>query len=400
MTERAVKLTRSGIVVRFDRGIGMLVYSPFNGLIFCVHDDYAQRTLEWLEKKRKDPPTERFQKMIGPGWSIRHEEAQYEMPQLLPSKDCWQFLNPEWPIVINWLVTGKCQLACKYCDAEDLMGDNIKEPEEGDIESIADNILSYNPIAVVLTGGDPLFSPYLGRIIDVLRGRVGIMIDTNAYCFTSKHLRMFQKYQIAVRISIDSEIPRVNDELRPVHSSFKRVQARHPDLAPGSLEPAVNALCECLDESITVSVQSVATKGTANDLPALGDKLFRMGVRSWRVHKIAPSSGRMKVYKELIGGPKKERGMYKHVFSELIKAYENRWQRKMALQLTHNVPPNAVILVASDGRFYTESNVSPGKLLLDEHYPFKPRIKEVFKKINKDGHVDRYLNLSSVTEIR
>jgi MoaA/NifB/PqqE/SkfB family radical SAM enzyme len=400
MTGRAVKQTRSGLMVRFDEGIGMLVYSPFNSLIFGVHPNYTQHTLEWLEMKREDPPTERFEKMIGAGWFIPHEKAQYEMPHLLPSKDCWQFLNPEWPIVINWLLTGRCPLACKYCDAEDLMRDNIKEPEEVDIENIAENILSYNPIAIVLTGGDPLFSPYIDKVIKILHGRAGIMVDTNAYCFNSRHLQLFRKYRVAVRISIDSEIPRINDELRPVHSSGKPVQKAHCSLNSGSLGPAMKALCQCLDEGITVSVQSVATKKTANDLPAFGDKLFRMGVRSWRIHKVVPSSSKMKEYKELIGGPRKEKQMYKHVFSELIKAYANRWRKKIALQLTHNVPPNAVILVAPDGRFFTESNVSVGKLILDEEHPFKPRMKELFRKINKDGHTDRYLNLSSANGVK
>lgn len=400
MTERAVKQTRSGLIVRFDKGIGMLVYSPFSSLIFAVHPDYTQHTLEWIEMKRQDPPKETFAKMIGPGWFIPLREAQYEMPYLLPSKDHWQFLDPERPIVINWLLTGRCQLACKYCDAEDLMRNSIKEPEQVDIENIAENILSYNPIAIVLTGGDPLFSPYLDKAIKILYGRAGIMVDTNAYCFTSRHLELFRKYRVAVRISIDSEIPRINDELRPVHNSGKPVQRKYCSVKRGSLEPAMNALCQCLDAGITVSVQSVATKKTANDLPAFGDKLFRMGVRSWRIHKVAPSSSKMKDFKQLIGGPKKEKQMYKHVFSELIRAYGNRWRNQFGLQLTHNVPPNAVILVAPDGRFFTESNVSVGKLILDEENPFKPRMKELFRKINKDGHTDRYLNLSSAHDIK
>lgn len=401
MTESIVKKTRSGLMVRFDEGIGMLVYSPFSSLIFGVHPDYIQHTIEWLNMKRKNPPTETFEKMIGPGWFIPHQEAQYEMPYLLPSKDYWQFLNPEWPIVINWLLTGRCPLACKYCDAEDLMRDNIKEPEEVDIKKIAENILSYNPIAIVLTGGEPLFSPYLDKVIKILHGRTGIIVDTNAYGFTSRHLQTFRKYHVAVRISIDSEIPRINDELRPIHKSCKPVQNGHRSANSGSLEPAMNALCQCLDEGITVSVQSVATKNTANDLSVLGDKLFRMGVRAWRIHKVVPFSNKIKEYRELVGSPTKENNMYKHVFSkQLIKAYENRWEKKMALQLTHNVPPNAVILVAPDGRFLTESYVSVGKLILDDAHPFKPRMKELFRKINKDGHADRYLNLSSAKEVK
>jgi MoaA/NifB/PqqE/SkfB family radical SAM enzyme len=395
MMNTTVKQTRSGLMVRFDNRIGMLVYSPFNGLIFGVHPDHANHTLSWLELGRTDPPSEKFERMIGPGWFVSHDKAQYEMPYLLPSKESWQFLNPERPIVINWLLTGKCPLECRYCDADDLMRDNVSEPEELDVENIAKNILAYDPIAVVLTGGDPLFSPFIDKVIRILHGRVGIMVDTNAYCFDSRHLEAFREHRVVVRISIDSEIPRINNELRPVRNSCKHPHRDHHAFDSGSLDFALNALCQCLDEGITVAVQSVATKNTANDLPALGDKLFRMGVRFWRIHKIAPSSGRMKEYRELVGGPTKDRGMYKHIFSELIRRHENSWKKSMALQLTHNVPSNAVILVAPDGKFYTESNVSPGKVILDAKYPFKPRINELFRKVNKDGHTDRYLNLSS-----
>jgi MoaA/NifB/PqqE/SkfB family radical SAM enzyme len=280
------------------------------------------------------------------------------------------------------------------------MRNDSLEPKLFDISRTAKSILSLNPLVVVLTGGDPLFSPYIEDAMNLLSGKVGIVVDTSAYTFSTKHLELFKQHRVNVRISFDSERPRVNQLQRPIYPGY-------PNLArngPPTVEAAVNALCQCLEAGITVTVQTVATKKNTNDLITLGDKLYRLGVRSWRIFKVAPSKASYDGYSKLVGthtdkGKKipgnKEKGMYEFMFGKILEARTNYWHQAMAVQVTGNEKPNAVVLVGPDGKFYTESSVKLGKSLLDDKTPCRPSLKALKSKVNMLAHAERYLNLTS-----
>ena len=388
MKKETIVHTKSGLIARFDSSIGIFVYSPYTGLIFAVHKEQAKQTVAWLNKKSSDGVDNRIRSALGIGWQ-NNSIGEYPSSHLLPNaKSFLTILRPKFPILINWLITGLCPLACKYCYAEDLMRIPANEPQERQIRAIVESILSYNPLVVVLTGGDPLVSKYLLKAIQLLHNRTGIIVDTSAYKFDNKYLSIFKKFNVAIRISLDSEIPSVNDK--------QRLLSKQSHLQPGrasTLSAAVKAICACLKKGVTVSVQTVATKDTANDLPVLGDKLYRLGLHSWRILKIQPSKKSLVGYEELVGSKEKQKKLYKHIFSELKKAQNNRWKNLMSLQIIQNERPNAVILVSPDGKFYTESNIHPEKLLLDEKIPTRPNLKKIFDKVGIHDHVKRYLNL-------
>lgn len=391
MTRNNVSLTKSGLFVREDIGFGLLVYSPYLGLIFACLEKDSERIIMWLDKKVSQAPSVEYEKALGPGWAIPLEEVEYTIPHLLPNSDAWQHLaTPNRPILINWLITGDCPLVCQYCYAEDLMRGKCHEPDELDIERISESILSFNPLVVVLTGGDPLSSPYLTRAIELLHKRTGIIIDTNAYIFNSTHLELFKKYNTFVRISMDSERPGINDRLRPVSSEYRKLRRNY-----NTVEAAINALCQCIEVRIGVAVQTVATKMNFSDLEPLGDKLYKLGVNGWRILMVAPSKDREKVCEKLAGTKKARTRFYEYIRNKLFYKFEKDWNRRMSLQVAQNATANAVILVSPDGTFLTESNVGPRcKVTLDEDHPKKPRLILISDKVSMHAHAERYLNLN------
>lgn len=267
------------------------------------------------------------------------------------------------------------------------MRGRCKEPTTHEIDTIAKSILSYHPLAVVLTGGDPLLSPHLKRVLSILHKRTGIIVDTSAFTFTSHHLELFKKYNVFIRISIDSEIPRIHDLLRPPSGAFKQ------DTLKSSSAAAIKALCQCIDAGIGVSVQTVATKYNRSDLEAFGDKLYRMGIRSWRILIVAPSQTNVSRYAELRGTRSGQDRFDKYIEKQLRSKHENGWNKGMAVQITHNRAPNSVVLVSPDGTFLTEATVAPRKVLLDEKKPKQPRVKRIFEKVDPHTHAERYLSL-------
>ena len=383
-----VKYTKAGLFVREDTHLGFIVFSTHTGLVFACKTDDGGALLKWLDRKSSVAPSPEYMKALGPGWAILLRDADYPSKHLLPSAESgWSILRPDYPIVINWLLTGNCALRCQYCYAEDLMRGRCKEPSAHDIDHIAESILSFHPLAVVLTGGDPLLSAHLQRVLSRLHKRTGIIVDTSAFTFTYHHLELFKKYGVFVRISLDSEIPRIHDLLRPPVNTVKLDDKNSSNAA------AIRAICQCVDAGIGVSVQTVATKYNRSDLEALGDKLYRMGIRAWRILIVAPSETNAPRYAELRGTRSGLDRFDKYIEKQLRSKHENGWNRGMAVQITHNRAPNSVVLVAPDGTFLTEATVEPKKIILDEKLPKHPRLKRMFEKVDPHTHAERYLSL-------
>lgn len=386
LKKQKVEQTKSGLFMKIDADAGIFVYSPYSGLVFACREGDKAKLSRWFNKKTDKAPSPIYEKALGLGWAVSLKNTEYPVQHLLPdSNDDWPIIAPKEPILINWLLTGNCPLDCTYCDASDLMHGKCKEPNKADIRRIAEIILSYNPLIVVLTGGDPLFSPYLAEVIRILHKRTGIIVDTSGYTFKSTHLELFKKYNIFVRVSLDSEIPRINNDLRQVRNDSRNLQK---GISPS--DAAINAICKCIDAGVKVAVQSVATTKNRHDFEALGDKLFKLGVSGWRILMVAPSEGNKKIYKKLSGSDKSQERFYKHIWGKVQSRYERQMYQKMAVQVTHNRIPNAVILVGPDGIFQTEYN---GKVVLDSEYPKRPRLSMMFKKVSSHAHAARYLNL-------
>jgi MoaA/NifB/PqqE/SkfB family radical SAM enzyme len=287
------------------------------------------------------------------------------------------------PITVNWLLTGQCPLRCIYCYAEDLMHAAATEPDAQRIESVAQNILALQPLVVVLTGGDPLSSPHIERALSLLHGACAVVVDTNGVGLTDAHVASFVANDVTLRVSLDSEVPSITRRQRPTTSGGDSSVA------------ALSAICRGVDAGLTVVVQTVATQWNTPDLAYLGDKLYRLGVRMWRVFEVAPSKGRMDGYALAAGVGANKRpkvdGMWGHFIEEVLGARSRQWSDRMAVQLTTNESPDSVLLVAPDGRFYTESTIRSEKVLIDPRSPRKPSAGKIRSHVDMRDHLKRYV---------
>jgi len=383
-----VRVTKSGIILRRDTNVGFLVYSPYSGLFFAVHEADEEVLLAWLDLRSSSPPSEEHLKALGPGWAISMDGADYPLQHLIPNTGVnWTIIRPEHPILINWFLTGNCSLNCQYCYAQDLMHGTCNEPGVDDIQKISSGIISHNPLAVVLTGGDPLISQHLDLAIKLLHKKTGIIIDTNGYLLNEQHVEIFKKYNVFVRVSLDTELPKINDKLRPL---LKDDNSK--SISGSSSKMALDCIIKCIDAGIKVGVQTVVTKANRSDLESFGDKLYRLGVCHWRLMMVAPSKLRNNEYLSLRGDEKGQKRYYSHIQKQLRQKHKNWWHEGMAIQITHNMTPNAVVLVSPSGEYFTESNIHLGKENLSETLSSK---NAFFDKVSMHAHAERYLNLTS-----
>lgn len=274
------------------------------------------------------------------------------------------------------------------------------EPGKKELVDSAQAILNLKPLVVVLTGGDPLFGGNFFGAASLLAGKVGLIVDTSGYTLNDRHIETIKEHGMAVRVSLDSENPRVHNLHRPIYSQYPDLEKKNGP----SMQAALRAIERLLSENISVTVQTVATKKNANDLINMGEKLRRLGVTAWRILKVAPSEARLQNYKRLSGilhddgrpaGERSAKGPYNHVFKELTKRYAKKGTSGFSLQIASNTIPNNVILVGPNGVFYTESNVNIKKVVIDDDRPRNPKLKSVHAKVDMDAHAKRYLNLTT-----
>jgi hypothetical protein len=162
------------------------------------------------------------------------------------------------------------------------------------------------------------------------------------------------------------------------------------------LETALDAIIECVDTGLKVGVQSVATKKNMSDFEALGSKLFKLGVTGWRILMIAPSSVNFKEYIELHGDKISQNRFVTYIQKQVKTRHQANWYNRMSIQITKSENSNAVLLVAPDGTFLTETNLNkPGirKIIVDKDSPKEPKIECIRSYVNMNAHTARYLNL-------
>jgi sulfatase maturation enzyme AslB (radical SAM superfamily) len=387
----SVERTESGCFMKDDPVLGTLVFSPYSGGVFAIAPGHRVELRDWLRGKGPAPAPE-YADALGHGWTHVSGPPRFPTSHLLPSPRDWAkgVMTPAEPVVINWFLTGDCPMHCAYCYAEDLMRNQVKPLERPSLLDIAKGIIRRNPLAVVLTGGEPLASPRLFEAVAILSGKTGLVIDTNGLLLTDEHLELFRANGVTVRVSLDSERPSVNGKYRSRKiPAWKSGESERTSVT----RHAVEALTRCQDWGVSVGVQSVATKESINDLRSLGDKLFRLGVRSWRIHRVAASRGSAEGFMIARCGDK----AYAHALEEIQDSVTSNWSRSILVETARNDIRNSVLLVGPDGVYYTESNVAgfPGKVVVDPQRPKSPTRQAIANSLDMAAHAARYLNTSS-----
>ena len=370
---------KTGLFIRDDDNLGLIVYSPFTGLLFsCLEEkEGKQKLIRWLEGNEKQPPDERYLRALGAGWALKTGKAGFPRQHRLSSTGMVHHsYKPDTLLVVNWLITGRCSCECRYCYSHDLMVTEAKSMSASRIRTVAKQILKYRPLAVVLTGGDPLEYSGIEVAFEALHGKTGIIVDTNGIGITKEKAQLFREYNAFVRVSLDSERPRVNNKLRPTK------------IGVCSLESALKCINLCMEHQVGVGVQTVVTSLNMSDIGPLGHKLHRLGITSWRLLVLTRHSC-FDDYRYL---EPNTRRLNEKIMPDLGIVSRKGWDEVMSIQKIDNNVSNSVVLVAPDGRFLTEFN---GKVPLSEDSPCRPSMDEIIKgPLNLDAHTERYLNIS------
>lgn len=377
-----VKKTKKGIYIRRNQDFGTLAFSPFSGLFFAVAKEFSDEIEAFCNSKRNDLP-QVIADHINIGLDM-NKTVSFDVDHWLPSKEYFSDIDElpdKQPIVLNWLISNRCNCNCSYCYAGDVID---KEFENIDIKSVAQNLLNMNPLAVVLSGGEPLMEKQ--KIIDVLEimgGKTGIILDTNGLLFHKELIPLFTKYNIVIRVSLDSLQNEVNSKIRPQRDKKGNILG---------VNTIIQNIINYRHAGIPVLVHTVVSSMNKNSLEDLSKQLPRLNVNGWRIFTVVhpnneakkESFDKLMKFGKVKNIEEAEKNLQKEIFY-LSKRLKSQSDFSIQILQAVNTKKNSVVLVMPDGRLATEGMFKSAKTEIDRD--------NLFRKVDLRSHYERYLGL-------
>jgi MoaA/NifB/PqqE/SkfB family radical SAM enzyme len=290
------------------------------------------------------------------------------------------------PLVVNCFTTAHCPLRCAYCHADDLMTGYRDDEQDGWLRDVI-RVAAATPAMVgVVTGGEPLTRPDRAeRLIAALAETKAVVLDTSGVGDFPRLQPLLRRYQVHVRVSLDSAEQRANDALRPINRRY---------LAPfaSSHAYATDTIRRAVADGIPCSVQTVVTSrnGTPDDLLRLRDHLVAAGVSTWALHIVVPAGK--------AGEPGRERLLSDASTAPMLADLVRRTAADgvpidIRVTDTHRAP-NSVLLISARGELSVQDPEGGRKTVLPMPRLFTRRhVLSGFRRhIDPAGHAARYLN--------
>ncbi|MGZ4359416.1 MAG: TIGR04053 family radical SAM/SPASM domain-containing protein [Gaiellaceae bacterium] len=177
------------------------------------------------------------------------------------------------PILVFWETTRACRLACRHCRAE-----AIEQPLPGQLstaEALAfvESLTGFGrpyPVLVV-TGGDPLMRPDLGLVLE-RAGELGLpraLAPSVTPLLTPERLEWLRGLGVStISLSLDGAGPEAHEGMRRV---------------PGHFAATLAALRAARAAGMTVQVNTVVTRDTVAELPAVARIVADSGASIWEL---------------------------------------------------------------------------------------------------------------------
>lgn len=276
------------------------------------------------------------------------------------------------PVVLNIVVTRRCNMDCKYCVAKDFEG-----IEKEDLVLSADMIrwLNLSPfMLIVLTGGEPLMPPYDDvsiRLIDSITDR-GIILDTNGTFLPNRRvLSHLKKQRVMVRVSMDSTRPQEEIELRQVLNK-KEQDARSAYFAK------LTNIKRFISAGVYTAIQTVVWRNNVDSLNQMIDWLSENGIKRWYLQRLIPSHK----FKEPPVRLSLNEDYYSVAADIAAKARAAGIECIPKMDLRHN----SVFLLTANGALYTQGAAPGHKIPLGT---IRPDI-DYFDYVSAADHSCRY----------
>ena len=282
-------------------------------------------------------------------------------------------IRSKYPFYIGWQLSGTCNLNCIYCFADN----KIHNPNTDDIMDTANTILSFRPIAVGLSGGEPTMNPRLAEIMRLFHGRTNGVLNTNGTTDQlEKLIPVIKETNTFVRLTIDAADNDLLNELRPPirmpKGGFDQI---------GRFRRHIGLMQEA---GVSFMIHTVVT---AKNLPAMeqtAQALIDMGVTRWHLYSVDYSEKCKDIFDDI----KVTTDRMRENHENLTAKFGDKLKITSAL-LELGFRARAVLLVDSLGRFLVDT-ITDGLRYIGEN-PKKPTYEELMRELDYETHTKCYL---------
>lgn len=174
--------------------------------------------------------------------------------------------------LLQWDLTGNCNLNCAYCrekTTSDLPDMGIEE-----IRKIIDQFQSFGVKMVAIAGGEPFLFRALPQVLDYLFTKVEtIGITTNGTLIKEEHLEMIKKYVNGVQISLDGGCAETHDLLR----------------GKGTFEKTVKTLRMLIENNVFTVTRFTICHSNKHDVENYVRFVSSLGLKSAYLRRVIPS---------------------------------------------------------------------------------------------------------------
>jgi MoaA/NifB/PqqE/SkfB family radical SAM enzyme len=306
-------------------------------------------------------------------WGVIHYNAlSHEFSYKEERERCGE-PYPNVPVVLNVVVTRRCNMDCQYCVARDFNG--LEEPDLVLSPEMVKWINRSPFMVLVLTGGEPLMPPYDAvsvRLIESVKDK-GIILDTNGtFMPGARVLSCLRDHGVMVRVSMDST--------RPQEETAVRLTARG---AGQSAQAAYRAKLENIERfrsaGVYTAVQTVVWRANPRPVEAMVEWLSERGIERWYLQRLIPS---YRFREPPVKYALKPQEYYPLVANLAASARSAGIKCIAKMDLRHN----SVFLLTADGVLYTQGAKPGQKVPLGT---IKEDIK-YFDYVSASEHAHRY----------
>lgn len=188
-------------------------------------------------------------------------------------------VQPKPRLNFAWLeLTENCNLNCVHCYGKFGKPTNLENNLKiNDWKKVVDYLISIDCKSIQLIGGEPLAFRDFSEILEYIynKGIKRITVFTNATMIQDKHIELFKKYNVLVRISLYSSNKEIHDRVTQVNGSFDKTI---------SLIKLLNS------NGVKVSIAIIAMKENESTLHEMKDFLNNLGLEYNRYDVIRPGA--------------------------------------------------------------------------------------------------------------
>ena len=277
------------------------------------------------------------------------------------------------PISMCWLIEENCNLDCIYCYSSHKSMNSI----DAFYQKTVDNVLSLNPVSIVLTGGEPTLNKNLISILQYIDGRIVTIIDSNGTTNVWESIIPFMKNAV-VRISVDSINPKILEAVRPA----KKMSSYFV------LSKITENIDMLVKNKIPIIVQTVLTSYNIDCLDELFLFLMKHKVPRWYISCVKrPNNDSFSIDNISASFDSLEKLKEKIIF----------WNKKgviTTLSQELEEGKEARLFIEKGGKFYIDT-LRNGKQYIGAN-PHNPTIEEIVEAIDVNKHYDLYLKRSNL----